>query len=97
MPRHAKIGKGSVGECMDVKGKCNSQSFQRRFNVRKLKENSIVRNIFIVEHEANAPDNGREADVLSTGQVVQNDIGFGVGGHLFRLCIMQRPRRYNEM
>ena len=37
--------------------------------------------MLIVKHEADAPDNGREADVLDTGQVVQNNVGLGLGGH----------------
>ena len=37
--------------------------------------------MLIVKHEADAPDNGREADVLDTGQVVQDNVGLGLGGH----------------
>ena len=37
--------------------------------------------MLIIKHEADAPDNGREADVLDTGQVVQNNVGLGLGGH----------------
>lgn len=37
--------------------------------------------MLIVKHEADAPDSRREADVLSTGQVVQNNLGLGLGGH----------------
>ena len=37
--------------------------------------------MLIVKHKADAPDNRREADVLGTGQVVQNDLGLGLGSH----------------
>ena len=36
--------------------------------------------MLIVKHGADAPDGGREADVLSAGQVVQNKLGLGLGG-----------------
>ena len=38
--------------------------------------------MLIVKHEADAPDNGREADVLGAGQVIQNNLGLGLGGHI---------------
>ncbi len=45
----------------------NSQSFQRGLNIRKLEEDGFVRNILVIQHKADAPDNGREADVLCAG------------------------------
>ena len=56
------------------KGVYNSQRFQRGLNVRKFEEVGHVRNSLIVKHEADAPDNWREADVLGAGQIVQNNI-----------------------
>jgi hypothetical protein len=63
----------------------NSQFFQRRLDIRKFEEDGPVRDMLIVKHEADAPDNGREADVLGTGQVVQDNLWFGLGGHVV-LC-----------
>ena len=48
----------------------NSQFFQRRLDIRKFEEDGPVRDMLVVKHEADAPDNGREADVLGIGQVV---------------------------
>ena len=59
-----------------------SQPFQRGFNIRKFEEDGPVRDMLIVKHEADAPDNRREADVLGAGQVVQNNLGLGLGGHV---------------
>ena len=75
-------GKGAGGEERKAKeGEYNSQPFQRRLNIRKLEEDGPVRYMLIVKHEADAPDSGREADVLGAGQVVQNNLGLGLGGH----------------
>lgn len=38
--------------------------------------------MLIIKNEADAPDGGREADVLGTGQVVQNNLGLALGGHI---------------
>jgi hypothetical protein len=38
--------------------------------------------MLIVKHEADAPDSGRETDVLGAGQVVQNNLGLDLGGHI---------------
>lgn len=38
--------------------------------------------MLIVKHEADAPDGWREADVLGAGQVVQNNLGLGLGSHV---------------
>jgi len=48
----------------------NSQPFQCGLNVREFDEDSPVRDLFVVKHEADAPDNGREANVFCAGQVV---------------------------
>jgi hypothetical protein len=51
--------------------------------------------MLIVKYEADAPDSGREADVLGAGQVVQNNLGLGLGGHvvLRSLKLVQRVKR----
>jgi hypothetical protein len=54
-------------ECKAEEGEYNSQSFQRGLNVRKFEEDGPVRDMLVVKHEADAPDNGREADVLGAG------------------------------
>lgn len=64
------------------KGEYNSQSFQRGLNIRKFEKYGPVRDMLIVKHKANAPDSWREADVLGAGQVVQNNLGLGLGGHV---------------
>jgi hypothetical protein len=60
----------------------NSQSFQCELDIRKFEEDGPVRDILIVEHETDAPHSGREADVLSARQVVQNNLRLGLGGHI---------------
>lgn len=55
---------------------------QRRLNIRKFKKDGPVRDLLIVKHETDAPDSRREADVLNAGQVVQNNLGLGLGGHV---------------
>lgn len=68
---------------MKVKeGEYDLQPFQRGLNVGKFEEDRPVRDIFIIKHEADAPDNRREADILDAGQVVQNNLGLGLGGHV---------------
>jgi hypothetical protein len=54
----------------EKQGEYNSQSFQCGLNIWKFEEDGPVRNTFIVKHEADTPDNWREADVLGGGQVV---------------------------
>jgi hypothetical protein len=81
--RKKREGKGAGGEERKVKeGEYNSQSFQRGLNIRKFEKDGPVRDMLIVKHEADAPDNRREADVLGTGQVVQNNLRLGLGGHV---------------
>jgi hypothetical protein len=81
--RKKREGKGAGGEERKAKeGEYNSQPFQRGLNIRKFEEDGPVRDMLIVKHEADAPDNGREADVLGAGQVVQNNLGLGLGGHV---------------
>lgn len=63
-------------------GKFDSQFFQCWLNIWKFEEYGPVRNTLIVKHEADAPDNRREADILGAGQVVQNNLGFSWGGHI---------------
>jgi hypothetical protein len=60
----------------------DSQRLQCGLNVRKFEEDGPVRDTLIVKHEADAPDNGREADILGAGQVVQNNLGLDLGGHV---------------
>jgi len=67
----------------------NSQPLQRGLNIRKFEEDGLIRNVLIVKHEANAPDNRREADILGACQVVQNNLGLGLGGHVV-LCSNER-------
>lgn len=43
------------------------QPFQHRLNIRKLEEDGFVWYLLIVQNEADAPDCGGEADVLSVG------------------------------
>jgi len=69
------------------------QPFQRGLNIRKFKEYSPVGDFLIVKHEADAPDNGGEADALSTGQVVQNNFGFLLVDHFCYALRKPRPRR----
>jgi hypothetical protein len=64
----------------------NSQLFQRRLDVWKFKEDSLVRDLLIVKHEADAPDGGREADILDTCQVVQYNLGVGLRSHFVLSC-----------
>ena len=63
-------------------GAYNSQPFQRGLNIRKFEKDGLVRDMLIVKHKADAPDNGREADVLGASQVVQNNLRLGLGGHV---------------
>lgn len=65
-------------------GEYNSQPFQCRLNIWKFKKYSLVRDTFIIKQEADAPDGRREADVLGTSQVVQNNLGLGLGSHVVR-------------
>lgn len=51
-------------------------------NVTSNKCGMIVRNMHIVKHKADAPDSGRETDVLGACQVVQNNLGLGLDGHI---------------
>jgi hypothetical protein len=38
--------------------------------------------MLIVKHKADAPDSGREANVLGAGQVIQNNLRLSLGGHV---------------
>ena len=38
--------------------------------------------MLVIKHEADAPDNRREADVLGAGQIIQNNLGLGLGSHV---------------
>ena len=50
--------------------------------------------MLVIKHETDAPDDGREADVLDTGQVVQNNVGLGLGGHaVLRSKVMKTQLR----
>ena len=82
--REGREGKRS-GRTKSIEGEYISQPFQRGLDIREFEEDGSVRDMLIVEHEADAPDNGREADVLGAGQVVQNDLRLGLGGHVM-LC-----------
>lgn len=42
----------------------NLQLFQRRLNIWKFEKDGLVRNTLVIEHEADAPDCGGEADIL---------------------------------
>ena len=55
-------------------GNRNLQPLQCWLDVRELKKNCLVGDPLVVEHEANFPDNGGEADTLEASQVVQNDL-----------------------
>lgn len=78
----AREENGARGEERKVKEtEDNSQSFERRLNIRKFEKDGPVRDLLIVKHDADAPDNRREADVLGTGQVVQDNLRLGLGGH----------------
>jgi hypothetical protein len=81
--RHKKGGRPEVnnGRAEEKEG-YHSQPFQRVLDIRKFEEDGPVRDTLVVKHEADAPDNRGEADVLYAGQVVQNDLRCGLGGHL---------------
>lgn len=86
-------GKRTKAERSEVKNnkekrKQNSQALQGGLNIREFEEDGPVRDLLIVEHKADTPDNRREADVLGAGQVVQNNLGLALGCHV-ALC-------YNE-
>ena len=67
----------------------NKQIFQGWLNIWKLEEDGRVRNTFVVEHEADAPDCGREADILDGRQIVQDDfrLRFSTGCHLRQILL----------
>jgi hypothetical protein len=94
---HKKEEKGredAIGENGKLKKReYNSQPLQRGLNIRKFKKDGPVRDILVVKHEADAPDNGREADVLVAGQVVQNNLGLGLGGHVVLRSMETQSRR----
>lgn len=80
--RKKREGKGAGGaEGKEREGEFDSQPFQRGLNVRKFEKDGPVRDMLIIKHEADAPNNGREADVLDTGQVIQDNFGLNLGGH----------------
>lgn len=72
----------NVGERRLRAEKFNLQSFERRLDIRELKERCLIWDTLIVEHHANAPDDRREADILGAGQVVKDNFGFGKGSHI---------------
>jgi hypothetical protein len=66
--RNKREGKGAGGEERKAKeSEYNSQSFQRRLNIWKFEEDGSIRDMLIVKYETDAPDSGREADVLRAG------------------------------
>jgi len=65
---------------MRKRAKQNSQRFQRRLNIGKLEEDGFVLDFLVVEHQADAPDDGGEAYILCAGEVVEDDFGFSVAG-----------------
>lgn len=78
-PNRGKINEANRG-LKDIK--YNLQCFQCMFDIRKFEEYGPVRDLFIVEQEADTPHYWREADVLGAGQVVKHNLGIGLGGHL---------------
>lgn len=64
------------------KGEINSQPFQHRLNIRKFEKDGPIRDLLIVEHYADAPDDGRKADVLGAGQVVKNNPRLSLSSHV---------------
>ena len=60
----------------------NSQGFERGLDIWKLQEDGPVRDLLVVQHEADTPDGGREADVLGAGQVVEDNLSFVLGCHV---------------
>lgn len=64
------------------KGEDNLQPLECRCNIWEFEEYSPVWDPLVVEHQADTPDGGGEANVLGTGQVVQNNLGLGLGGHI---------------
>jgi hypothetical protein len=65
------------------------QPFERGLNVRKFEKDSVVWDVLVIKHEANAPHNGRETDVLGAGQVVQNNLGLDLVGHVWYAAVDQ--------
>ncbi len=59
----------------------NLQTLQSGFNIWEFHEYRFVGNTFVIEDEADTPHNWREALILFTGKVVQNDLGLGFGTH----------------
>lgn len=43
-------------------------------NVWEFEEDRVIRDTFIVEHQADAPDDWRKTHILSAGQVVQDNL-----------------------
>lgn len=46
------------------------QVFQGGLDIRELEEDGFIRNVFVVEHEADAPDDGGETDAYGGGEIV---------------------------
>lgn len=90
---HEKEEKGRSG-MKGREGEYNLQLFQRGLNVREFEEDGPVRDMLIVKHKTDSPDSGREADVLGAGQVVQNNLGLGLGGHV--VLHVRSPKRSIE-
>lgn len=58
------------------------QPLKCRFNIWELEKYGPVRDTLIIKHKSDAPYSGREADILGACQVVQDNLGFGLGGHI---------------
>jgi hypothetical protein len=74
---------GVAGKERNLKeGEYDSQPFQCRLNIWEFKENGSIRDLLIVKHEAGPPDSGREADIFSASQIVKNNLGLSLRGHV---------------
>lgn len=62
-------------------GDFDLQLFERRLNVLKFQKDSLVRDPLVVKQHSDTPDNRREADILGASQIVQDNLGFNLGGH----------------
>lgn len=58
------------------------QLLQAGLNIRKFEEDCCVRDTFVVEHEADSPDDRREAHILGASQIIENNFWFEIVGHL---------------
>jgi hypothetical protein len=56
-------------------------------NIWEFEKNGSIRDLLIVKHEAGAPDGGGEADIFGASQVIENNLGLGLCGHVvFGVC-----------